>query len=97
MRIAIAIILIILWFLAILGGYAVGATVDLLLVVAVLLLVVELRRGRYHRDSASDHVANPDGAAGVTARPGAVARADDLTVVVHSDDDTDPSRDDEGD
>jgi hypothetical protein len=80
MRLGFAIILIILWLLGIFGAYAVAASVDLLLVVALLLLVAELRRDR--RDSAPDHIANPDGAAGVTARPPAIARADGLTVVV---------------
>ena len=79
MLIGFAVILIILWFLGISGAYEVGASVDLLLVVALLLLVVELRRDR--RDSAPDHIQNPDGAAGVTARPAAIARADGLTVV----------------
>ena len=44
MRIACAIILFILWLLGISGTYAIGASVDLLLVIAVLLLVSELRR-----------------------------------------------------
>ena len=46
MRIAAAIILLILWLLGIFGTYALGASVDLLLVIAVVLLVLEFRRDR---------------------------------------------------
>ena len=44
MRIVFAIILFILWWLGISGTYATGVSVDLLLVIAVLVLVSELRR-----------------------------------------------------
>ena len=45
MRMALAIILIILWLLGVVGTYAVGRSVDVLLVIAVILLVFELRQG----------------------------------------------------
>ena len=45
MRIAVAIILFLLWLLGIFGTYAIGSSADLLLVIALLLLVVELRLG----------------------------------------------------
>jgi hypothetical protein len=45
MRIAVAIILFLLWWLGIFGTYAIGSSADLLLVIALLLLVVELRFG----------------------------------------------------
>ena len=44
MQIAFAIILFILWLVGIFGPYAIGASVHLLLVIAVLLLVIEHRR-----------------------------------------------------
>ena len=43
MRIAVAIILFILWLLGTVGTYAIGAGVDLLLVIAALLLLIDLR------------------------------------------------------
>ena len=45
MRTGLALILIILWLFGVLGPYAVRRSVDLLLVIAVILLVLELRRG----------------------------------------------------
>jgi hypothetical protein len=115
MLLGFAIILIILWSLAIFGSPAIGGSIDLLLVIAALLLVIELRRGYYLRDSASD----PDGGAdvhgrgpavvpeqaqvhhpvsgrpqeSVTARAGAVASGDDVTVVVRSGGETAPVSD----
>ena len=44
MRIAFAIIFFMLWLLGNFGKYSIGAGVDLLLVIAVLLLLMELRR-----------------------------------------------------
>ncbi len=44
MRLAFAIICFTLWLLGMLGTYAIGASGDLLLIIAVLLLVSELRR-----------------------------------------------------
>ena len=41
-----AVVLVGLWFLGVVGSYAIGASVDLLLVMAVLFLVIELRRSR---------------------------------------------------
>jgi hypothetical protein len=41
-----AVILLILWLLAIVGGFTVGPAVHLLLVVAVVLFVIALLRGR---------------------------------------------------
>ena len=43
MRIAVAIILFILWLLGTVGTYAIGPRVDLLLVIAVILLLIDLR------------------------------------------------------
>ena len=45
MRIALAIILCLLWLLGNLGTYAIGVSADLLLVIALLVLVIELRFG----------------------------------------------------
>jgi len=45
MRIAVAAILCLLWLLRIFGTYDIGSSADLLLVVALLLLVIELRLG----------------------------------------------------
>ena len=45
MRIAVAIILCLLWLLGTLGTYAIGVSADLLLVIALLVLVIELRFG----------------------------------------------------
>ena len=42
----IAVILLVLWLLGLVGGYAIGAFVHLLLVVAVVLLLVQLLSGR---------------------------------------------------
>ena len=42
----IAVILLVLWLLGLVGGYAIGAFVHLLLVVAVVLLLVKLLSGR---------------------------------------------------
>jgi hypothetical protein len=42
----IAVILLILWLLGLVGGYAIGAFVHVLLVVALVLLVVGLVSGR---------------------------------------------------
>ena len=44
MRIVFAIILFILWLLGISGTYTIGGSVDLLLAIAALVLVSELRR-----------------------------------------------------
>jgi hypothetical protein len=41
-----AVILLILWLLAIVGGFTVGPSVHLLLVIAVVLFVIALLRGR---------------------------------------------------
>ncbi len=45
MRIAVAIILMLLWLLDVFGTYALGSSADLLLVFALLLLVIEIRLG----------------------------------------------------
>ena len=50
MLFAVAVILVVLWLVGVLGGYDIGASVDVLLVVALLLLVSELLRGRIRRD-----------------------------------------------
>ena len=42
----IAVILLVLWLLGLVGGYAIGAFVHVLLVVAVVLLLVQLLSGR---------------------------------------------------
>ena len=44
MRIVLAMILCMLWWLGISGSYALGVSVDLLLAIALLVLVSELRR-----------------------------------------------------
>jgi hypothetical protein len=44
MLFAFAVIFVVLWLLGVLGGYPLGGSVDVLLVIAVLLLVWELRR-----------------------------------------------------
>ena len=45
MRIVVAIILLLLWFLGVFGTYAVGSSPDVLLIIALLLLGIELRLG----------------------------------------------------
>ena len=50
MLFAVAVILVVLWLVGVLGGYEIGANGDVLLVVAVLLLVSELVRGRIRHD-----------------------------------------------
>ena len=72
MLFGVATFLIIVWLLGVFGSYAIGASSDLLLVIAATLLVIELRRGYYHRGSPSDRSVNPDGAAGVHGRGPAV-------------------------
>ena len=42
----VAVILLVLWLLGLVGGYAIGAFVHVLLVVAVVLLLVQLLSGR---------------------------------------------------
>lgn len=46
MLLTFAIILVFLWLLGVVGTYAIGPTGDVLLVIALILLVFELWRGR---------------------------------------------------
>ena len=46
MLLTLAIILVVLWLLGVVGIYAIGPTVDMLLVLALILLVFEMGRGR---------------------------------------------------
>lgn len=48
MLLAFAIILVVLWLLGVVGTYAIGPTGDVLLVLALVLLVFEMGRGRVH-------------------------------------------------